>query len=637
MSSREDEMVSAAKKILYIWIGMVLSLAAAGIWISPGGSLKEIGGDAQVLDLNYWQLSKSNSSIQYDKAADHYEILKDTASISQKINRADKCWNYVSVNIGSMSCPVLEGTLVFYDEEKNNIAEQRMELKQGHSLLALEKVKFSSLKFVTEGHKGDVVSDVTIQFREGAEFFSGKRYLMYVVICFGIYMICILGAYAISRRIKRSGSSEKMSILSVLQDKYCVYVDLIGEKVTGYLSGRWRRIIRTVLMICLIGYLIVINNYGEKYVQDYYDIHMVIILLVFFLFICLCREKKLQAVRWNQRLFFSWGLTAVLMISSDFLITKERMWTGVFILLLFGMFYFVWGNMEYPEQLIQELCIAWTMVFWVGMIYCLLFRKIEAGYIYSGFFTESNTFALFLAIVVEIGIARVLDRKWVALSGIEIGMAVVMIWKTQELFAFSVAIISLAVGLVLIVKKLCRESDWRAGKQYLMALLCIGIAGMFMSQMYIWLRQPLISDVVFAQDVHKEAEAESLFTLVQENHWKYFLYTKFMIWKQYIRGLNLYGHAANAVYNGKKVLPYNGFLLIAYRYGIVTVIPYVVMIAEAFCVCIKKIREKQAGYYVCLFSGMGYVLLNTIQNVEVPYVGLNWLWMALMLGYCFKE
>ena len=110
-----------------------------------------------------------------------------------------------------------------------------------------------------------------------------------------------------------------------------------------------------------------------------------------------------------------------------------------------------------------------------------------------------------------------------------------------------------------------------------------------------------------------------------------------MIWKQYIRGLNLYGHAANAVYNGKKVLPYNGFLLIAYRYGIVTVIPYVVMIAEAFCVCIKKIREKQAGYYVCLFSGMGYVLLNTIQNVEVPYVGLNWLWMALMLGYCFKE
>ena len=43
MSSREDEMVSAAKKILYIWIGMVLSLAAAGIWISPGGSLKEIG------------------------------------------------------------------------------------------------------------------------------------------------------------------------------------------------------------------------------------------------------------------------------------------------------------------------------------------------------------------------------------------------------------------------------------------------------------------------------------------------------------------------------------------------------------------------------------------------------------------
>ena len=142
-------MVSAAKKILYIWIGMVLSLAASGIWISPGGSLKEIGGDAQVLDLNYWQLSKSNSSIQYDKAADQYEILKDTASISQKINRADKCWNYVSVNIGSMSCPVLEGTLVFYDEEKNNIAEQRMELKQGHSLLALEKVKFSSLKFVT--------------------------------------------------------------------------------------------------------------------------------------------------------------------------------------------------------------------------------------------------------------------------------------------------------------------------------------------------------------------------------------------------------------------------------------------------------------------------------------------------------
>ena len=98
-----------------------------------------------------------------------------------------------------------------------------------------------------------------------------------------------------------------------------------------------------------------------------------------------------------------------------------------------------------------------------------------------------------------------LDRKWAALSGIEIGMAVVMIWKTQELFAFSVVIISLAVGLVLVVKKLCRESDWRAGKQYLMALLCIGIAGMLMSRMYIWLRQPLISDVVFAQDVHKES------------------------------------------------------------------------------------------------------------------------------------
>ena len=36
------------------------------------------------------------------------------------------------------------------------------------------------------------------------------------------------------------------------------------------------------------------------------------------------------------------------------------------------------------------------------------------------------------------------------------------------------------------------------------------------------------------------------------------------------------------------------------------------------------------------FSQEAYSI-NTIQNVEVPYVGLNWLWMALMLGYCFKE
>lgn len=637
MSSREDEIVSAAKRILYIWIGMVVSLTVAGIWISPGGSLKGVGGDTQVLDLNYWQLSKSNSSIQYDKAADQYEILKDTASISLKINKTDKCWNYLSVNIGSMSCPVLEGSLVFYNEEKNSIAEQRMELKQGHSLLALENVKFTSLKFVTEGHRGDVISDVTIQLRESVEFFSGKRYLMYTVICFGAYMICILGVYVISKRIKRADSSEKMSILSVLQDKYGVYVDLIGEKGAGHLSGQWRRIIRTVLMVCLIGYLIIISNYGEKYVQDYYDIHMVVILLVFFLFISLCREKKLQAVRWNQRLFFSWWVTAVLMIGSDFLITKERMWTGVFILLLFGMFYFVWGNMEYPEQLMQELCMAWNIVFWIGILYCFLFRKIEAGYIYSGFFAESNTFALFLVIVVEIGIARVLDRKWAALSGIEIGIAVFMIWKTQELFAFSVVMISMAVGLILAIRNLYKDSNERTGRQYLAALLCMIFAGIFISQIYIRLRQPLISDVVFAQDVHKEAEAENLLVLVQENHWKYFLYTKLMIWKQYIRGLNLYGHAANAVYNGKKVLPYNGFLLLAYRYGIVTVIPYTVMIVEAFRVCVKKIREKQAGYYVCLFSGMGYVLLTTIQNVEVPYVGLNWLWMALMLGYCFKE
>lgn len=634
MSNKRGKVVRTERQILYIWIGIVLSLVTAGIWISNTGNLKGIGGTGQVLDLSYWQLSKSNSSIQYDRAADQYEILCDSASVKLKINRNDKKWNYLSVDIGSMSCPVLEGTLIFYDEEKKIIAEQRMELKQGHSLLALENVKFSSLKLRIEGQKGATLKDVSVQFREETEFFSGKRYLVRFCVCFGIYVVCISAIIAFVKRIKcTAGLPKATQGLAVLQKKYSIYIDLFGKKIAVYLSDRWRRNLRVGCFAILAGYLIVIHNRGTKYVQTNYGLHMVVILGMIFLIICLCWEKTLQAVKWNRKIFISWSLLAIWMVCSDFFITKECMWTGVFLLLFFGMFYFVWGNMNNPEQLLEDLCTAWDLVFWMGMLYSVLFRKIETGYLYSGFFTDSNTFALFLVIMLEIGIGRILEGKRTAISGIEIGVSFIMIWKTQEIFAFGTVLISLIAGLVVLIAGLRRKAD----RKCMAGVICAIAAGIFVWLLCEYVRSPLLGDVIFTQDVHREAEAGNLLALLRENNWKYFFYTKLMIWKQYIRGWNLYGHAANAVYNGEKVLPYNGFLLMAYKYGIVALIPYGVMIVEGFRVCIRKIREKQAGYCICLFSGIGYVLLNLIQNVEVPYVGLNWLWMALVFGYCFKE
>ena len=101
--------------------------------------------------------------------------------------------------------------------------------------------------------------------------------------------------------------------------------------------------------------------------------------------------------------------------------------------------------------------------------------------------------------------------------------------------------------------------------------------------------------------------------------------------------MNLFGHEKNPKLWGKRRLPHNAFLGIAYRYGVFAVVPYILMLGallvRTFRYGNKKVKYAGMPFLICLIS----ILMSMTDNVEQPFVWLPWIALYLMMGIVFAD
>lgn len=102
-------------------------------------------------------------------------------------------------------------------------------------------------------------------------------------------------------------------------------------------------------------------------------------------------------------------------------------------------------------------------------------------------------------------------------------------------------------------------------------------------------------------------------------------------WKTYVEDLNFLGHAELAKTGGIRVNSYNGILQMCYRYGVLVIVTYCVVLASVLKRGIM-IRDKK----LLFVEGM-YIIFVIITEAEVPFLNPFWTVFYLHMGYYFFE
>ena len=371
-----------------------------------------------------------------------------------------------------------------------------------------------------------------------------------------------------------------------------------------------------------------------------------------------CWEKPLVKLNWNNKLVASWLAFCVLTMISDFIVLKRYTHTGYVLVFVFGFLFFMWGNMKDREELVGDLLRGIEWSFPPHLLFCYLFRPYLPGYRYSGTTVRPGYFSIYLlfvwiAFLAELDFKR--EKKTLAKDCVCIfmlGICADLLWKSQSV----ASLIPAVLALFIFSYKL-----WRRRKQmklvgFALYLAVFGIGYIADGAGVYYIPRAVNAEIKFEKDFYPDTATDSPFTLVvqaaeeeedgnrileklKSASLEQFTSGRTLYWKTYVRELNLWGHEKKARLLGGPRLAHNGFLLVMYRYGIFTVVPYTLMVVYSLLYAFRYTRRYFQKRKYALFVSVNMLicfLLLFVENAEdMAFFWVCWYSMYLMMGICF--
>ena len=169
-------------------------------------------------------------------------------------------------------------------------------------------------------------------------------------------------------------------------------------------------LITACFMVDLVLFCIV--RYGLH--KESYFYNTVCGIFLMFAIAILSLDRSLVHIRWRRSLWLSWFGMCIMFTISDILVPKKMCGLGLILAFMFTGVFFVWQNHTRKDLLWKCLKDAVKLAFWAMTIISFLFRPQYAGVRYAGIFTNPNTFALYLFIIISVFLS-VLD--WIVETG----------------------------------------------------------------------------------------------------------------------------------------------------------------------------------------------------------------------------
>lgn len=635
--------------IIILLAGIIMGMAFSGRYMSKSWNFDafyDVGNVYEEFTFWYYQ----GAGIVYNNETKQVEVQQEEASQYWMLPLNLKDYHYFVLELEDISSTDTEVLFQFYSGE-TLVKEVPLQLENGKNIIDVTDITANIMYMRLYQKQGLSYEVKSIQYREYITEWDSKAFWAVSLLGF----LCFTSVLFWVRWIlgKKNINLSLVVFINNLQKVFLKISEKIGG---GFLSKKATSFWRKVLFFFLISFM----NYGERIGLSRQEIsrNIKIFCVVLVIIAVLSLEKEIKLRNWGHPLAVSWFWMLAGM-SISFLVVPKRADVGMIYLLVLGFFFFIWGNMESPYEMFHDLCAAIKCEFWLSMAYFCIFYPEYEGYAYQGAFRNPNTLAMYILAPFCVFLTELVAEKEEklcskAISALGLGASICMVWKTQcRSVIGGVGAAILISGYMILRRKFLKKRSVRIFRGFVLMLFII--AGITLADvgLNVFPVQHNLENVSNGSSLKKEGD---IFTLcakaAQISSDKFiqkiltskslddFTSGRIVYWKAYLRQMNFWGHEFWAVINGKRYPPHNGFLSVAYQYGVLTVIPYLFYLFYFLVYGYQYFKNKRgvdkyAGYplllVICVFP---FLFLD---NLEYPFRYEAWFVLYLTTGLLLEK
>lgn len=457
-----------------------------------------------------------------------------------------------------------------------------------------------------------------------------------------------------------------------LQD---LFISLLNPwiPIVGKLKDKTKyRLITICFVIDLVLFCLV--RYGLH--KESYFYNTVFGIFLMFAIAILSLDRTLVHIRWRRSMWMAWFGMCIAFTVSDILVPKKMCGLGLILAFVFTGVFFVWQNHTRKDLLWKCFKDAVKWSFWIMAVISFLFRPQYEGARYAGIFTNPNTFALYLFIIIAVFLS---DLDWIVETGrswkknlatyLGLALCIFYLEKTQartSIIAIA-AIVVLWLSLRIYLSK--KNHVWKSSicNSIYVCLICVALYPVFSFALQM-LPKVVNHPIMFAGESHfgseihdpvkdpgevvvpeysemeqvttsheKGAEKQEQ-TIVPKNAierlWYNIKYSKGLnaitngridIYIAYLSKMNVKGHRTTSmVVNGeKKNHSHNNWIQFGYTYGILSMFFYCIITILGVGFSLKfylQHRRKNATYaFLIPAIGVGFVVATLTECLFLPF------------------
>lgn len=657
---------------LIVLAGVLISVMLVMMRLGGSVNFQEFMSAGRVYDFEPVKLEKSTTGWLYDKENEGHWLQKDKAVIRFRTSKKMHRWGYLYLTVRELSMESVTGMLRYYDKTGAIVLEQPITLTQGRNIVPMDRsVSITRIGIALLDAKGAFISISDMQIRTKPSWFTVPHFLKLFaaalagsLVLLGILAVCIS---AIRTRI--SGGREKTDGLywmaDAMQDVIRTFGDFLGSRMGGRLYPHQRDSICRFLLSILFVWMLVGNAAGWIRNPQVYRYHVLACCLLLLAVSFVSWEKPLKNQSWRGPLMKSWFFIWFGIIVCDLFIDRElESVVGYGMLISGSVFVYFWQNMEKPVRMLRNLMGALENTFFLMVGYCIFFRAKHPAIDYNGMFTSPEELAMYGVLMAVVFLTEMdwLLRDSVASSSGRAsgytrlqmsafcvknitGGALALFFVLRSAHALGIAIFIL-LGILYLPYMILRIYGMAKNCRILFLQIIVAAVFAYACVYIVFISTKYVPEIL---GMDMEYENELLLTELgkeeQELHLMQYpgslegVRTKDdaklpIIWRNYARRLNLFGHSGSLNIFRREILPYNSYLDMAYHHGIFLLLPYI-----AFQVAVIGLgmnyafRKKDRANIYLLFLGIAWLCFSFGSNVEISYGHPLWLCYYLSVGY----
>lgn len=652
----------------WLMIGLILCSAVAMAHLSGMSSIKDnFYKTKNVLDCseNYY---KNNTEIKDG----YWKIDTDQFVNYMYFGKNAIKWNYFCMNIDELNKSSIVAYLNYYNSENDMelLYTQEIKLTSGNNIISTECKKFDFIGVFIFDEQGTVLHVDSVQLRQSKPIANLTNRFLKRFICLFLAYVCIsILLYPVIRKVPF------IKVLDwIIEKLLCIFsfVNIKLYPIVGKFSDRTKKIIRIAIFVFILVYFN-LTSVHLFFNTSSANRTLILSILLFIIAISLStghnkkQNWKIPLVRW-------WLVYNLCTILSDLVVKKRLMHQGIVLLFVFGFLIYCWNNQNTITELLHELFFAIHVYFGIMVVCCFLFRP-DIYIRYQGTFSNPVTFGAYVSIISVVAFAEIMDNvkheyfsKKILFFILEFLVAMSFVWKTQ---ARSALLPVLFILILVFVKYLVHRGDYHRNFICMMTILVVMSLPVYLSVDYIIKTVPIklnttvtleddgyqpddqsvlksngqSTSLLFTKRVYaasaelEKADNIRIFDKFSANSLETLTSGRTLFWKGYLRRMNLFGHYDYANVMGKKQHAHCSLFMIAYRYGVFTVIPYIFMLcyafAEAFRYMMQDVTHKLRYVEYPFFIICVFLSISLLDVAEYLFSGFGWMLFNITIGVLF--